>query len=77
MPSNKLIEEFFGCDNAFEHLEIRFINEKSQLCPIALKCFLVGSWVIKDPTGNRMSSKQPYLLQFGSYGQKTAVFTRF
>ena len=51
--------------------------EKSQLCPIAPKFFLVGSWVMKDPTGNRISSKWPYLLPFKSYGQKTIVFTRF
>ena len=39
MPSNKKIEEFQGCDNAFEHFEIRLINEKSQLCPIAPNFF--------------------------------------
>ena len=52
-------------------------HEKSQVCPIAPKFFLVGYWVTKDPTGNRMSSKWPYLLPFRSYGQKTIVFTRF
>ena len=51
MPSNKKIEKFKGCDNALEHFEICLINEKSQLCPIAPKFFLVGSWVIKDSTG--------------------------
>ena len=53
------------------------VSEKSQLCPIAPKFFLVGSWVIKDPTGNRMSSKWTYLLPFRSYGQKTTIFSCF
>ena len=63
--------------NGFLNFRIRLIIKKSQLCPIAPKFFLVGSWVIKDPTGNRMSSKRTYLSPFRSYGPKTVVFTRF
>ena len=75
--SKIIFDDFLLPKNGFLNFRIRLIIQKSQLCPIASKFFLVGSWVMKDPTGNRMSSKRPYLLPFRSYGQKTAVFTRF
>ena len=75
--SKKFFDDFLVPKNGFLNFRIRLIIKKSQLCPIAPKFFLVGSWVIKDPTGNRMSSKRTYLSPFRSYGPKTVVFTRF
>ena len=74
--SKNFFDHFLLPKNGFLNFRIRLIIKKSQLCPIAPKFFLVGSWVMKDPTGNRMSSKRPYLLPFRSYGQKTIIFRR-
>ena len=60
--SKKFFDHFLLPKNGFLNFRIRLIIKKSQLCPIAPKFFLVGSWVTKDPTGNRMSSKRLYLL---------------
>ena len=75
--SKNFFDHFLLPKNGFLNFTIRLIIKNSQLCPIAPKFFLVGSWVMKDPTGNRMCLKWPYLLPFRSYGQKTSVFTRF
>ena len=75
--SKIFFDRFFLPKNGFLYFRIRLIIQKSQLCPIAPKFFLVGSWVMKGPTGNRMSSKMLYLFPFRRYVQKTAVFTRF
>ena len=74
--SKKIFDRFLLPKNGFLDFRIRLIIKKSQLCPIAPKFFLVGSWVTKGPTGNRMSSKRLYLLPFRSYAQKTIIFRR-
>ena len=50
------------------------VSEKSQLCLIAPKFFLVGSWVIKDPTGNRISSNGHISYRLGVMAKKLYFF---
>ena len=79
-PAKPQITQFVKFDPAHPYIKFSVLRGvlkilKNQFCPIAPKIFLVGYWVMKGPTGNRISSKSPYLLPFRSYGQKTSFLS--
>ena len=68
--SKKNFDRFLLPKNGFLDFRIRLIIKKSQLCPIAPNFFLVGSWVTKGPTGNRMSSNGSISYRLGVMAKK-------